>query len=129
VDKNILVTGRRKEAVARVKIFPGEGKIIINGKDIKQYFKREESIFKVMQPLVLTSTTNVFNIIVKTKGGGETGQSEAILLGIARALVKNNEKLKPILRQNGFLTRDARKVERKKFGHPKARKRFQFSKR
>jgi small subunit ribosomal protein S9 len=129
VEKSILTVGRRKEAVARVRLVPGNGKIIINGKEIKNYFGRVVDRLKAAQSLEVTSTAASFDVLVKIHGGGPTGQSEAIRLGIARALVKTNDKLKPILRQNGYLTRDSRMVERKKYGHPKARKRFQFSKR
>jgi small subunit ribosomal protein S9 len=129
VEKQILKTGRRKEAVARVRLLPGTGKIIVNGKEVSKYFGREVNVTKVMQPLAVTSTTNVYDALVKVFGGGETGQAEAIRLGIARALVVTNDKLKPVLRQFGYLTRDSRAVERKKYGQPKARKRFQFSKR
>lgn len=129
MEKQILKTGRRKEAVARVRLLPGTGKIIVNGKEVSKYFGREVNVTKVMQPLAVTSTTNVYDALVKVFGGGETGQAEAIRLGIARALVVTNDKLKPVLRQFGYLTRDSRAVERKKYGQPKARKRFQFSKR
>ena len=129
MEKSILTVGRRKESVARVRLIPGNGKIIINGKEIKNYFGREVDRIKAAQSLEVTSMAASFDVLVKIHGGGPTGQSEAIRLGIARALVRSNDKLKPILRQNGFLTRDSRMVERKKYGHPKARKRFQFSKR
>ena len=129
MEKSILTVGRRKEAVARVRLVPGNGKIIVNGKEIKNYFGREVDRLKAAQALEVTSTAASFDVLVKIHGGGPTGQSEAIRLGIARGLVKSNDKLKPILRQNGYLTRDSRMVERKKYGHPKARKRFQFSKR
>ena len=125
----IQTVGRRKESVARVRIRPGTGKIIINGKDYKEYFKRDIHRIRVLQPLTVTSTNTVYDLLVKVDGGGETGQAGAVILGISRALVQSNEKLKATLRQYGFLTRDSRMVERKKFGHPKARKRFQFSKR
>ena len=129
MEKSILTVGRRKEAVARVRLVPGNGKIIINGKEIKNYFGRDVDRLKAAQSLEVTSMAASFDVLVKIHGGGPTGQSEAIRLGIARALVRSNDKLKPILRQNGYLTRDSRMVERKKYGHPKARKRFQFSKR
>jgi small subunit ribosomal protein S9 len=129
VAQVINTTGRRKEAVARVKIRPGTGKIIVNGRDFAKYFAREVSRIKVQQPLAVTSTSKVYDIYVKVHGGGETGQADAVKLGLARALVISNDKFKPALRQFGLLTRDPRMVERKKFGHPKARKRFQFSKR
>ena len=129
MEKNIMTVGRRKEAVARVRLVPGNGKIIINGKDIKNYFSRDIDRIKAVQSLEITQMTANFDVLVKIYGGGQTGQSEAVRLGIARALVITDEKLKPILRKAGYLTRDSRMVERKKYGHPKARKRFQFSKR
>lgn len=129
MERRILTTGRRKEAVARVRLLPGTGKVIVNGKEASRYFGREISVTKATQPLTVTSTAGSYDVLVKVYGGGETGQAEAVRLGIARALVQVNEKFRPVLRQYGCLTRDARAVERKKFGHPKARKRFQFSKR
>lgn len=125
----IQTTGRRKEAVARVRVKPGTGKILVNGKAFEAYFPREVNRIKVQMPLNVTSTQKVFDITIKVHGGGESGQADAVKMGIARALVKSNEKLRPTLRQFGLMTRDPRMVERKKFGHPKARKRFQFSKR
>ncbi len=127
--KNIMTVGRRKESIARVRLGPGSGKAIINGKELKNYFGREIDRIKALQAFEVTSTTGAFDILVKLEGGGQTGQAEAVRLGVARALVKTDEKLKPILRKYGYLTRDSRMVERKKYGHPKARKRFQFSKR
>lgn len=129
MERRILTTGRRKEAVARVRLVPGSGKVIVNGKEASKYFGRELHLTKLLQPLTVTSTAGSYDVLAKVSGGGETGQTEAIRLGIARALVQVNEKFKAVLRQHGLLTRDAREVERKKFGHPKARKRFQFSKR
>ena len=129
MEKNIMTVGRRKESVARVRLVPGNGKAIINGKDLKHYFGREIDRIKALQAFEATSTTGAFDILVKIHGGGQTGQAEAIRLGVARALVKTDDKLKPLLRKAGYLTRDSRMVERKKYGRPKARKRFQFSKR
>jgi len=122
-------TGRRKNAVARVRLVPGTGKIIVNEKEILDYFKRETLQMIIEQPLAVTETMGKYDIIAHVKGGGLSGQAGAVLLGIARALVKADEELRPILRKNGFLTRDPRMVERKKYGQPGARKRFQFSKR
>jgi len=122
-------TGRRKNATARVYLKPGSGKIEVNNKELFDYVKRDTLKMIVEQPLVVTDSLNKFDIKAYVKGGGLSGQSGALLLGIARALVKSNEELRPALRQNGFLTRDPRMVERKKYGQPGARKRFQFSKR
>jgi small subunit ribosomal protein S9 len=125
----IQTVGRRKNAIAKVSIRPGSGKFMVNGKEIAKYFHREINLLKATQPLTVTSTEKVYDVFVKAFGGGETGQADAVKLGLARALLKSNEKFKPSLRQFGLLTRDPRMVERKKYGHPKARKRFQFSKR
>jgi small subunit ribosomal protein S9 len=122
-------TGRRKNAVARVRLVPGQGKWIVNDREVLDYFKREVLKMVVEQPLVATETMAKFDITANINGGGLTGQAEALRLGIARALLKWNEELRPELRAGGFLTRDPRRVERKKYGRPKARKRFQFSKR
>ena len=121
--------GRRKKAIARVRLIPGEGNITINKRSIDDYFGYETLKMQVRQPLTLTDTTGRFDVIVNVKGGGYTGQAEALRLAIARALVKINPEDKSVLRKHGFMTRDPRAVERKKPGQPKARKRFQFSKR
>jgi len=121
--------GRRKESVAIARIRDGVGKIEINGRDINEYFKRETYIKLIKLPLKLTSTENSYDIKIKAIGGGTTGQTDAIKLAIARALVEANPKWRTILKKEGLLKRDPRKVERKKYGRPKARKRFQFSKR
>ena len=121
--------GRRKKAIARVRLIPGEGNITINKRSIDDYFGYETLKMQVRQPLTLTDTTGRFDVIVDVKGGGYTGQAEALRLAIARALVKINPEDKSVLRKHGFMTRDPRAVERKKPGQPKARKRFQFSKR
>ncbi len=121
--------GRRKNATARVRLVPGQGKVAVNGRELLEYFKREVLKMVIEQPLKATDTLGKFDIIANINGGGLTGQAEALRLGIARALLKWNEELRPELRANGFLTRDPRRVERKKYGRPKARKRFQFSKR
>ena len=122
-------TGRRKSSVARVFLKKGSGKIVINGRDIANYFHRETSIMIVRQPLVLTENAEAFDVMANVSGGGETGQSGAIRHGIARALVDYDAALKPTLSHAGLITRDAREVERKKVGLRKARRAKQFSKR
>ena len=121
--------GRRKTAVARVYLRNGSGKIVVNKRDLEVYFPLKERRNLIMQPLEVTNNKGNFDIVINTRGGGLTGQAEAIKLGIARALVKFDEELKQPLREAELLTRDPRMVERKKYGQPKARKRFQFSKR
>ena len=122
-------TGRRKSSVARVFLKKGSGKIVINGRDIANYFHRETSIMIVRQPLVLTENAEAFDVMANVSGGGETGQSGAIRHGIARALVDYDAALKPTLSHAGLITRDAREVERKKVGLRKARRAKRFSKR
>ena len=122
-------TGRRKTAVARVYLRPGSGKITVNRRDFDEYFPNQVLKMVIRQPLLLTETADKFDILVNVDGGGATGQAGAIRHGISRALLEFNAELRPKLKSVGFLTRDARKVERKKPGQPKARKRFQFSKR
>jgi len=122
-------TGRRKSSVARVFLKKGTGQITINGKDIAQYFGRQTSIMIARQPLVLTNHTEGFDIKVNVYGGGESGQAGAVRHGITRALIDWDETLKPALKQAGFVTRDAREVERKKVGLHSARRAKQFSKR
>ena len=122
-------TGRRKSSVARVFLKKGSGKIVINGRDIANYFHRETSIMVVRQPLVLTENAEAFDVMANVSGGGETGQSGAIRHGIARALVDYDAALKPTLSHAGLITRDVREVERKKVGLRKARRAKQFSKR
>ncbi len=124
-----LGVGRRKKSVARVRLVPGDGKILINDRSIDDYFGLETLKVIVKQPLVLTGTEGKFDIICNVKGGGFTGQAGAIRHGIARALVKADEELKPTLKKAGFLTRDPRMKERKKYGLKKARRAPQFSKR
>ena len=121
--------GRRKSAVARIFVSEGTGKITINKEELDKYFPSGILQYKVKQPLNALNAVEKYGIKVNLKGGGFTGQSEALRMAIARALVKINADDKKALRQQGFLTRDAREVERKKPGRPKARKRFQFSKR
>lgn len=125
----INALGRRKAAVARVYVKEGSGKITINKKDISDFFPNPLLQYVVRQPLAKLQVEDRYDININVDGGGYTGQSEAIRLGIARALVKINPEDKPVLRAEGFMTRDPRVVERKKPGQPKARKRFQFSKR
>lgn len=125
----INATGRRKAAVARVFLSEGKGKITINGKDYKKYFTTDILQYVITQPLNLIDATDKYDINVNLEGGGFKGQAEALRLGISRALVTADEENKKTLKSNGFLTRDSREVERKKSGRPKARKRFQFSKR
>ena len=122
-------TGRRKNSVARVFIKRGSGKITVNGRELNDYFHRETGRMVVMQPLVLTDNAGTFDIMVNVQGGGETGQAGAIRHGITRALIDYDEGLKPVLSKAGFVTRDAREVERKKVGLRKARRAKQFSKR
>ncbi|MEJ2190426.1 MAG: 30S ribosomal protein S9 [Acidobacteriota bacterium] len=122
-------TGRRKTAVARVYLRPGNGKITVNRRDFDEYFPNQVLKMVIRQPLLVTETAEKFDILVNVQGGGPTGQAGAIRHGISRALLEYNAELRPRLKSVGFLTRDARKVERKKYGRPKARKRFQFSKR
>jgi small subunit ribosomal protein S9 len=125
----IHAIGRRKSAVARVYLTEGTGKITINKRELADYFPSELIQFVVKQPLNLLGVVEKYDIKVNLNGGGYTGQSQALRLAIARALVKINAEDKKALRAEGFLTRDAREVERKKPGQPKARRRFQFSKR
>jgi len=122
-------TGRRKTSVARVYLRPGSGKITVNRRDFDEYFPNRVLKMVIRQPLRLTETDDKFDILVNVRGGGSTGQAGAIRHGISRALLEYNPELRPRLKAAGLLTRDARKVERKKYGQPKARKRFQFSKR
>ena len=127
--ESINAIGRRKAAVARVYLSDGKGKITINGRDYKEYFGADTLHYVVTQPLVLLNAADKYDVTVTLEGGGEKGQAEALRLGITRALVKIDEENKKSLKAAGFVTRDPREVERKKSGRPKARKRFQFSKR
>lgn len=122
-------TGRRKTSVARVRIMPGEGKVLINGREVDRYFSEEVGRGAVRAPLAAVGATGKYNVFVNVRGGGSTGQAGAILLGLSRALVTADPTCEQRLRDAGYMTRDARKVERKKYGHRKARRRFQFSKR
>jgi len=122
-------TGRRKKSVARVRLVPGDGKIVINGRDIDAYFGLDTLKVILRQPLVLTDNTNKFDVMVNVDGGGFTGQAGAIRHGIARALLQADPDLRSALKRAGYLTRDDRMTERKKYGLKKARKASQFSKR
>ncbi len=130
VDKNAFYsTGRRKRAVARVWMMPGSGKIMINRRDIDHYFGRATSKMIIRQPLELTETTNRYDVYINVSGGGLSGQADAIKHGITRSLMKINASFRPSLKKAGFITRDSRSKERKKYGQRGARARFQFSKR
>lgn len=122
-------TGRRKSSVARVRLVPGNGQIVVNGKDSKDYFCKKTLEMIVRQPLVLTETEGRFDVLVNAHGGGSTGQAGAVRLGIARALLKADPEFRPALKKAGFLTRDPRMKERKKYGLKGARRAPQFSKR
>jgi small subunit ribosomal protein S9 len=124
-----LGTGRRKSSVARVFLRPGKGEVSVNNRAFENYFPTEAARTLIRQPLLATETADKFDILILADGGGPTGQAGAARLGIARALIEFNSELRPKLKQLGFLTRDARIHERKKYGQKGARKRFQFSKR
>ncbi|MDD5465489.1 MAG: 30S ribosomal protein S9 [Candidatus Omnitrophica bacterium] len=124
-----IALGRRKESTARVRMEPGTGLITVNGRPFEKYFLRETDRIIVLQPLALTESTGKFNIAARLAGGGLTGQAGALRLGIARALLNADENFKAIFRKNGYLTRDPRMKERKKYGLKGARKRFQWTKR
>ena len=121
--------GRRKTSVARVYVKPGTGNIKVNGKVANEYFSTDVMVYKLNQPFALTETAGQYDVTVNVFGGGNTGQAEAIRLGISRALCEINAEFRGMLKPHGLLTRDARMVERKKPGQKKARKKFQFSKR
>ncbi|MBN2798758.1 MAG: 30S ribosomal protein S9 [Deltaproteobacteria bacterium] len=122
-------TGRRKTSVARVYLRPGNGRFIVNKRDLGEYFPRKILVRDLLQPLTILNVLDSYDVIANVRGGGTTGQAGAIRLGLARALVKISLKNRAPLKVAGMLTRDARKVERKKYGQPGARRRFQFSKR
>ena len=129
-EKNVFYgTGRIKSSIARFRLIEGKGKITVNGKDIKEYFGEETLRVIVKQPLTVTSTLTKYDVIAKVQGGGFSGQAGAVRHGIARALNEANAEYRPTLKSNGFLTRDPRMKERKKYGLKKARKAPQFSKR
>ncbi|MFZ5641713.1 MAG: 30S ribosomal protein S9 [Bacillota bacterium] len=122
-------TGRRKNAIARVRLVPGEGKVIVNDRDLSDYFGKKTLEMIVKQPLNLTNTLSQFDVLARVNGGGTSGQAGAVRLGIARALVKADIELRPALKKAGFLTRDPRMKERKKYGLKAARRAPQYSKR
>ena len=128
-EERYYATGKRKTSVARVWLTPGEGKITINRRPIEDYLKRETAKMIIRQPLELTETLGQYDIYVNVQGGGISGQAGAIKHGISRALLEVNPDFRPLLKKSGFLTRDSRVKERKKYGQPGARKRFQYSKR
>jgi small subunit ribosomal protein S9 len=125
----INAIGRRKTAVARVYLMKGEGNIVVNGKDYREYFPQVHVQHNVVDPFATVGAENIYDLRINVRGGGYKGQAEAVRMGVSRALVKLNEEFKKPLKARKFLTRDSRAVERKKYGQPKARKRFQFSKR
>ena len=122
-------TGRRKTATARVYLRPGTGEIRVNSRTFEDYFRSDVQKMVIRQPLVITESAEKFDVLVRVRGGGATGQAGAVRHGISRALIEFDPALRPKLKAAGFLTRDPREVERKKYGQPGARKRFQFSKR
>jgi small subunit ribosomal protein S9 len=128
-DQQPYGTGRRKTATARVYLRPGTGEIRVNARSFDEYFRSDVQKMVIRQPLVMTETADSVDLNVRVVGGGTSGQAGAVRHGIARALVDHNPELRPKLKKAGFLTRDPREVERKKYGQPGARKRFQFSKR
>lgn len=122
-------TGRRKTSVARVYLRPGKGNFTVNGEEVNSYFGSKEHVIVVQQPLDVTDTMTSFDIVARVNGGGKSGQAGAILMGLSRALIAQDESNQSVLKKNGFLTRDSRMVERKKYGQRGARRKFQFSKR
>ncbi len=129
MDAQYRGTGRRKKAIARVRLVPGTGKIVINKRNLEDYIKYETLRVLVKEPLMITDTLGQYDVLVNVKGGGYTGQAGAIRHGISRALLQVDAELRPILKKAGFLTRDSRMKERKKYGLKKARRASQFSKR
>jgi len=121
--------GRRKVATARVRLYPGEGNIVVNDKPVEEYFSRQADVLHLLEPLKVTNSVGTFNVLVKVQGGGISGQAGAVRHGIARALLAADPNLRPVLRKGGFLTRDARVKERKKPGLKRARKAPQYTKR
>ena len=128
-EARIQTVGRRKTSVARVLMSSGSGKWSVNGRELTDYFPRPTHQIRLAEPFKVTGSEGLFDVTVRVRGGGLTGQSDAVRMGVARALLQIDGQHRPVLRQHGMLTRDARQVERKKPGRPKARKRFQFSKR
>ena len=129
MTKEIVALGRRKRARARVRLKPGTGKVIVNGMPVREYLARDTLVQHALEAFEATQSTERWDVRANCDGGGIAGQAGALRLGIARALLEDNENLRSTLRASGLLTRDAREVERKKYGQPGARKRFQFSKR
>ncbi|GMV04729.1 MAG: 30S ribosomal protein S9 [Gemmatimonadota bacterium] len=129
MENQIQTVGRRKTSTARVILRPGSGEWKVNGRTLAEYFPRETHRIRIEEPLRAAGVTGQFDVVVRVNGGGLTGQADAVRMGLARAIVQNDEETRPAMREKGLLTRDPRKVERKKPGRPKARKRFQFSKR
>jgi small subunit ribosomal protein S9 len=128
--KNIIwTTGRRKTAIARVRMLPGSGTITVNLRTLEDYFPRPTSRMRILEPFEATETSGQYDVLISVEGGGIAAQADAVRHGISRALVAATETLRPTLRKGGMLTRDSREVERKKYGHHKARKRPQYSKR
>jgi small subunit ribosomal protein S9 len=128
-ENQIQTVGRRKTATARVTLRRGSGEWKVNGRTLAEYFPRATHRIRIEEPFRAAGVTGQFDVTVRVNGGGLTGQADAVRMGLARALVKNDEEVRPVMREKGLLTRDPRKVERKKPGRPGARKRFQFSKR
>ena len=128
-EQQIQTVGRRKRSVARILLRPGTGEWRVNGRAMEDYFPRPTHQIRVEEPLKVADLSGAFDVLVRVNGGGLTGQSDAVRMGLARALVQHDEELRGAMRERGMLTRDPRQVERKNPGRPKARKRFQFSKR
>ena len=128
-EARIQTVGRRKRSVARILLSRGSGKWSVNGRELADYFPRPTHQIRIAEPFKVTGSEGLFDVTVRVAGGGLTGQSDAVRMGLARALLQLDGENRPKLREHGMLTRDARQVERKKPGRPKARKRFQFSKR
>ncbi len=129
MQNQIQTVGRRKTSTARVTLRPGKGDWKVNGRTLAEYFPRETHRIRIDEPFRVAGLEGQFDVVVRVAGGGLTGQADAVRMGLARALVEHDEEVRPALRERGLMTRDPRKVERKKPGRPKARKRFQFSKR
>lgn len=129
LEKRFYATGKRKTAIARIYMKPGSGSILVNKRSFDNYFTRDSLKMMIQQPLELVGKKDQFDFFINVRGGGISGQAGAIKHGIAKALVEFNEEFRPILKRAGFLTRDSRIKERKKYGQPGARKRFQYSKR
>lgn len=127
--KMIRTTGRRKTAVASVRLLPGSGTLTVNDRSLEDYFPRDTARMRILEPFEITETSGQYDAIISVTGGGSSAQADAVRHGISRALVAVSETMRPTLRKNGMLTRDPREVERKKYGHHKARKRPQYSKR